>query len=631
VRVDLVSHSEREPAWNQLVERYHYLGFRQLVGHRLKYLATIQGRPVAALSWSAPALKLRVRDRFIGWSDRQRKQYLHRIASNSRFLVLPWVEVPHLASHVLARNVRRLAQDWREHFDVAVWLLETFVDPRYFQATCYRAANWTFVGITQGSRKQGRGYVHHGARKEVYVYALNPRFRTLIGCAPQPYDPFRRPPRFAQQMEALKMMLRHDGWSPDLLPWMDLTEADLKVLAQELVAFHAAFHDCFGRIEHQRLGLGYLSGLLSHCEAKSVEPIALERLGEDSVRSLQRFLKSYGWDHEAMEATHRSLLAAEMASENGMINVDSSEFLKKGRESVGVARQYCGVVGKVDNCQSGVFVGYSSDRGYGLLTAQLYMPAVWFTEAYETRRNDTLVPEDLSFQTKPQIALGLIEKIAKTEQFPARWIGCDATFGSDSKFLESLPPQLYYFASVRSDTQVFLDQPKVGLPPYKGRGRYPTKLRVLPGEPGPQTVAEVAQSPRCAWTPVVLAEGAKGPIVAEVARLRVYRSHEGLPQDRPEWLFLRRMSNGELKYALSNAPESIAFSALCQAATRRWPIEQCFGDGKGQVGMDHYEHRSWPAWHRHMIYVFLALHFLHRLRVRFKKKRRPSPYPSLAA
>jgi SRSO17 transposase len=625
--LDLVSQSEREPVWNELVERYHYLGYRKLLGHRLKYLALLQDRPVAALSWSAPALKLLVRDKFIGWSEAQRNAYLHCIASNSRFLVLPWVEVPHLASHLLSRNIRRLAQDWREHFQHPLWLLETFVDPRYFHATCYRAANWTFIGITQGSRKQGRGYVHHGAPKEVYVYALNPRFRALIGCTPQPYDPFRRPPRFAQQVEALQMILRHADWHPDLVPSMDLTAADLEDLAEELVAFHTAFHDCFGRVEHQRLGLGYLSGLLSNSGAKSVEPIALERLGEDSVRSLQRFLKSYGWDHEAMEQTHARMLAAEMASEDGMINVDSSEFLKKGRESVGVARQYCGAVGKVDNCQSGVFVGYSSDKGYGLLTAQLYLPAVWFTPAYELRRNQNLVPQDLPFQTKPQIALGLIEKIVKTNRFPARWIGCDAVFGSDSEFLESLPKAMYYFASARSDTPVFLDQPNVGLPPYKGRGRRPTKRRVLPGGPQPQTVADVAQSPLCAWTPIILAEGAKGPIVAEVTRLRVYPSHEGLPKDTPVWLFLRRMPDGNIKYALSNAPETIPFSDLCKASTMRWPIEQCFEDGKGQVGMDHYEHRSWPAWHRHMIYVFLALHFLHRLRIRFKKKHQPSPCP----
>ncbi|RZB35653.1 MAG: hypothetical protein SRB2_02950 [Desulfobacteraceae bacterium Eth-SRB2] len=104
-----------------------------------------------------------------------------------------------------------------------------------------------------------------------------------------------------------------------------------------------------------------------------------------------------------------------------------------------------------------------------------------------------------------------------------------------------------------------------------------------------------------------------------MARIRVYLSRDGLPEEKPLWLFIRRNSDGQLKYALSNAPEDIPFSELCKASTMRWPIEQCFKEGKYQIGMDHYEHRSWPAWHRHMIYVFLALHFLLRLRIKFKK------------
>jgi len=133
------------------------------------------------------------------------------------------------------------------------------------------------------------------------------------------------------------------------------------------------------------------------------------------------------------------------------------------------------------------------------------------------------------------------------------------------------------------------------------------------------TVGNIAKSKRCAWSKVVLAEGAKGPIVADVACLRVYPFCNGLSKDYSVWLFLRRNADGQIKYAFSNAPKDTPLSELCKAATMRWPIEQCFQDGKSQVGMDQYEHRSWPAWHRHMIYVFLALHFLLRLRIRFKK------------
>ena len=467
----VASQSRLEIVWDQLVRQHHYLGYQRLLGHRLKYLAFMQDRPVAALSFSAPALKLRVRDNYIGWSSEQRKTYLYRIANNSRFLMLPWVEVKNLASHVLAGTLARLSRDWEERFGTRLWLVETFVDPARFKGTCYRAANWKCIGQTFGSGKHGKGYVYHGCIKEVYVYALEPRFREKIGCEKKSYSLFHRPSPSLQKVEALRMILRHAGWGPASVPCMKLAEADVEVIAEELVQFHEQFYDCFGRKEHRRLGLAYLSGLLSNKEAKSAEPIALEFLDENAVRPLQRFMKSYRWDHAAMETNHQALLSRTIALDDGMITLDSSEFRKKGKESVGVARQYCGAFGKVDNCQSGVFVGYSSGKGYGLLTSRLYMPKSWFTKEQEQRRKDNLVPEAIVFQTKPQIARDLIATIDKTKLFPATWVGCDATFGSDWEFLESLPKGNYYFAGMRSNAQVFLHKPIVHLPPWHGQPR----------------------------------------------------------------------------------------------------------------------------------------------------------------
>lgn len=628
ITLELVSGSELEPVWDYMVKQYHYLGYRKLFGHRLKYLALIGNHPVAALSFSAAALKVGVRDWFIGWSEDQKKTYLNRIANNSRFLILPWVQVPHLASHVLSLTIRRLPRNWEQQFHQPLWLLETFVDHSRFKGTSYKAANWQWIGHTDGFGKVGRGYVHHGSIKEVYVYVLEPRFRKIIGCEPKPYDLFHRPPPSLEKVEELKMILRQASWNPDLVPGVTLTEEDVKHLAEELVKFHEQFHDCFGRIEHQRLGLAYIFGLMSKLEAKSAEPMALEFLGDDGVRPLQRFMKECRWDHPAMESKLQVFLSPLVADPQGMINVDSCEFPKKGRESVGVARQYCGPIGKVENCQSGVFVGYSSEKGYGLLTGRLYMPEIWFSPEYTQRRKDNLVPEDLTFQTKPQIALKFIHQVAQTQLFPGRWIGCDSTFGSDIHFLESLPKEYYYFAAVRSHTQVFLEKPKVQLPPYSGRGRKPKKLQRLPGQPQPQTVAQIAASAQCRWESVILAEGAKGPIVAQVTRLRVYPSRNGLPQDAAVWLFIRKTQDGKTKFSFSNAPIDMPLSEMCKASVMRWPIEQCFEEGKGHLGMDHYEHRSWPAWHRHMIYVFLGLHFLLRLRKKLKKNSGPHSVPS---
>jgi SRSO17 transposase len=618
ISLELVSNTIQEPLWDYLVRNYHYLGYRKLLGHRLKYLAFVNKRPIAAFSWSAPALKIRYRDKFIGWSDEQRKRHLKRIANNTRFLIPAWVHVPHLASHLLSKCIQRLNTDWQKHFNYRLWCLETFVDPQRFKATSYKAGNWQFLGLTQGSTKQGQGYIYHGISKEIYFYVLDPDFRQHIGCKQKPCPP-HRPPLSPKRMEELEMILQHTDWDRDVMPCMDLTEQDVENMAENLVKFHQQFHSCFGRAEHHRLGLAYFSGLLSNSKEKSIEPIALEFLGQQSVRSQQRFMKTYRWDLEAMEDRHLTMLSKSISCPNGMINTDSSEFLKKGKESVGVARQYCGEAGKTENCQSGIFVGYSSKKGYGLLTSQLYMPKPWFSEEYDQRRQFNLVPSDLEFQTKPQIALALIKKVVSTGLYPAKWIGCDATFGSDINFLNSLPKQMYYFAGIRSNTQVFLEKPEVGLPPYKGRGPRPKKIKVLPGQPEPQAVSKIAKSENTRWTQVILAEGAKGPIVAEVTALRVYLAREGLPENNDSWLFIRRNQDGQIKYAISNAPADTPFSDLCEASTMRWPIEQCFEEGKSHLGMGDYEHRSWPAWHRHMMYVFLALHFLLQLRLYNKK------------
>ena len=579
----------------------------------------MEDRPVAALSWSAAALKLAARDCFIGWSAAQRKRHLHQVISNSRFLVMPWVQIANLASHVMALNIARLATDWQKHFNHRLLLLETFVDSRYFIGTCYKASNWLHIGHTHGSTKRGKGYRYHGYPKEIYLYVLEPDFRRIIDCRQKPAPLFDRPPQTKIKVEELVVLLEHCRWHPQLTADLNLDGDDIKTMAKELVSFHRLFHDCFGRIEHHRLGLAYLSGLMSNAEAKSAEPIALEFLDKKSVRSMQMFMKNFRWDHVSMQRTHQDMLATLIASPDGMITVDPSDFAKKGKESVGVARQYCGAVGKVENCQSGVFVGYSSDKGYGLLNCRLYMPKSWFSEQQQERRKVNLVPEDLVFETKQQIALELINEIAATGRFPAKWIGADAAFGSDIDFLSALPKDLSYFAAIKSDTQVFTQKPKLGLAPYKGRGRRPSKIGILSGQPKPRSVSEIATSGRLAWKPLVVAEGAKGPIIAKVARIRVYLSRDGLPVGDQQWAFFRQNTDAEIKYAISNAPKEISLSELVKASTMRWPIEQCFQEGKGQVGMDCYEHRSWPAWHRHMTYVFLALHFMLRIRLHFKK------------
>jgi|TARA_Y100000294_G_scaffold176045_1_gene197490 SRSO17 transposase len=623
ISVELVSRGDREPLWNYLVDKYHYLGCKGLPGCNLKYLAYSRGQVVAALGWRGASLRLAARDAFIGWSEDQRKEHLGRIANGSRFLILPWVRVYTLASHVLSRNIALLVEDWNRIYRKELLVLETFVDPKKFTGGCYKAGNWIRVGRTKGYTKKGKEYRYHGQIKEVYLYVVNKRFRKIVGCRQRPVTQMSAGLR--KREGELQMILRTADWNPQVLPPMELGEAQIKKLAEELRQFHEQFSGYYGRIEHHQLGLAYLQGILSSIERKTAESIALRFLGERAVRYVQNHITGYQWDHEGMLGEYQGALSNLIntggAGLQGMWNVDSSEIRKKGSESVGVARQYCGSMGKVENCQSGVYLGYAGENGYGLVDSRLYMPKQWFGDEYEERRQKCRVPLGLVFNNKIQIALELIDKAEKNQDFSARWVGCDATFGSSYEFLDTIAKRFYYFANVKSNQQVWLERPKVGVPEWSGRGAVATHARVLDKDARPVTVAQIAGSDRVQWDVVKLAEGAKGPIISEVAAMRVIESRDGLP-GKACWLFMRKFPNGQIKYALSNAPEDTPLQTLTEASTMRWSLEQCFQEAKGQLGLDHYESRSWTGWHRHMLYVFLAQLFLLKLRFRFKKKAR---------
>jgi len=180
LRVEQVRRTRAESLFNSLIEQHHYLGYTQPVGEHLKYLVVAEGRPVACLAWSSAPRHLGCRDRFIGWSPVARRRNIHLIATNLRFLILPWVEVPHLASHLLGRMARVLPGDWEQLYGHPVYFLETFVDPGRFSGTCYRAANWIMLGRTTGRGKDDQTGRPNRPIKEVLGYPLSRRFRQLL-------------------------------------------------------------------------------------------------------------------------------------------------------------------------------------------------------------------------------------------------------------------------------------------------------------------------------------------------------------------------------------------------------------------------------------------------------------------
>jgi hypothetical protein len=175
-----VRRSGEEPLFNSLLEEHHYLGYEQPVGEHLKYLVWAGSRPIACLAWSSAPRHIGARDRYIGWSAEARRRNLRLLAYNTRFLILPWVRVEHLASHVLGRMAARISRDWQRVYGHPVYFLETFVDPERFRGTCYRAANWIVLGRTTGRGKQANSYVPNRSLKDVLGYPLTPKFRELL-------------------------------------------------------------------------------------------------------------------------------------------------------------------------------------------------------------------------------------------------------------------------------------------------------------------------------------------------------------------------------------------------------------------------------------------------------------------
>lgn len=170
-----------EALFNRLVQTYHYLGYMRPVGEHLKHLVWTHGVPIACLAWSSAPRHIGCRDRFIGWSAAVRQRHVHLVAYNTRFVILPWARIPHLASHILAQSARQVSADWSELYGHPIWLLETFVDRERFRGTCYRAANWIHLGVTTGRGKDDQTHKPNRSLKDMLVYPLAANFRVRLG------------------------------------------------------------------------------------------------------------------------------------------------------------------------------------------------------------------------------------------------------------------------------------------------------------------------------------------------------------------------------------------------------------------------------------------------------------------
>lgn len=398
-------------------------------------------------------------------------------------------------------------------------------------------------------------------------------------------------------------------------PRFEITKEQVEALVNELNRYHEAYGPYFRNESQIEYSHKYLSGLLDpEIIRKSVENIALAIQEPELVRPLQYFVGGSRWSDTGLIGEHRRQTGIALGESDGIIIVDGSDFPKQGDHSVGVQRQRCGELGKTANCQAGVFLGYSSGKGYTLLDKRLYMPKKWFTDEYAEDRYKCHVPATLTFQTKNQLAWKMIEEVVLAGTLPAQWITMDEAFGRDTALLDRIDSETdyYYFAEIPNNTRVWLEEPETYLPQSSGQGRPATHRRLVDTAPSALAVDKIAaQLAADEWQTHSLRDGEKGLMIAQIAALRIYPVRHDLPGEQC-WLVIRRsLSNpNDLHYFFSNAPADITLDELVYVCSMRWPIEIIFQQAKQLLGMNEYETRTWFGWHHHMAHVILAFGFL---------------------
>lgn len=406
---------------------------------------------------------------------------------------------------------------------------------------------------------------------------------------------------------------------PTIAEWQKISEAEITTQLQKYLE---TYKDCFVRSQQIKYFEAFEKGLLSNLDRKSIEPIALSFLGEKEVRGMQQFFtRSTGWE-ESVSNCYKEQLSQQISDKNGFLSVDESDFAKKGKDSAGVARQYCGRLGKRENCQAGVFISYATEKGIGIIDSKLYLPKAWFDDEYAQKRRDCNIPGEVTFKTKNEIAKEMINAAIKSQLFEVQCVGCDASFGSDHTFLDSLPETMHYFASVRENEYIFREMPQVVIPENMsnkgGRFKHPRSVEQ------PVSIKTIIDDESIPWIKRPIAEGVKGPVIAEIKCLRCVscRKENRLFVPKSEiWVNIRKHEDGTIKYFVSNLPSNATILELDRLATARWSIEQCFQECKSYLGMTHYETRSYQAWHRHMLFVMIAQLFVTVLRIFLKEVR----------
>ena len=371
-----------------------------------------------------------------------------------------------------------------------------------------------------------------------------------------------------------------------------------------------------GRAERRRWGEVYVRGLLATSGRKTTASMAA-RVSDGNVQAMQQFIGQSPWPWEPLRERLAQRLAATLQPVAAWM-VDDTGFPKKGTRSVGVSRQYSGTLGKIGNCQVAVSLHYATDDAAAPVDFALYLPKEWLDPE---RRAEAGIPEDVRFQTKWALALTLIDR-AREWQVPPGVVTADAGYGNISGFRAGLAQRgLRYVVGVQGTTTVWTDADNLTMPPHPGRRGRPRRKPLEVG--APRQVKALSQSwPPDQWQRIMWREGTKGPMASRFAAARVLPTngyeHTGF-REQPHWLLVE-WPEGEpapTKFWLANLPPEADLLSLVRLAKIRWWIEQGYQQLKDELGLDHYEGRSWQGWHHHvtmtmLAFGFLALEALHR-------------------
>lgn len=383
----------------------------------------------------------------------------------------------------------------------------------------------------------------------------------------------------------------------------------LRGCRRRLTRFLQRYLPLFYRKEQRANAAVVIRGLLSDLQRKTCEPVAY-REGRQR-KPIQFFVGAGKWDDEAVMAELRRHVVERLADEDGVLVIDPSAFPKKGTESCGVKRQWCGRLGKVDNCQVGVFLAYATARGYAPLDRRLYLPEEWADDP--ERRAKCHVPEEVEYRKKWQIGLDMLA--GHRERIPHRWVAADDEFGRATELRAWLREHgERYVLDVPCDTLVRdLDERR---PPRRRAGRGRKK------EPPFRRVdAWASRQPLSRWQRFTIRDGEKGPLEVRATEARVRTKRDGRIGPQERLLVIRSIEEKpQTWYVLSNAGADVPLSRLVGVHAQRHRIEQVLDEAKGETGLAHYEVRSWVGWHHHMTLSLLALWFLQVEKERMGKK-----------